>query len=237
VTVRFAEGVTHGFLALSRPGSALIAYGDLLQVAKGRDTIETRMLFQFKDGSLLDETVTYSQQRVFTMLTYHLIQQGPSFGRDLDARMDRATGKYRVATKDHKDGSEKVREGTLDLPLDVYNGMVMLIAKNLVKGASATVHFVAFTPDPRMIQLEYTPLGSSKVSPPELPGAMVKYRVKPLLGTRLTVMTAILGRTPPDNYAWIIHETVPAFVRFEGPLAMEGPVWRIETTAPRWPQK
>jgi hypothetical protein len=217
------------------PDSAVLSYGDLLQVAKGRDTVETRMLFKFKDGSLLDETVTYSEQRVFTMLTYHLIQQGPAFQRDLDARMERSTGNYRIATKEHKDGKEKVREGTLDFPPDVYNGMVMLIAKNLEKGASATVHLVAFTPDPRIIQLEYTPVRNAKVSPPELPGVMVTYRVKPILGTFLKVMTAILGRTPPDNYAWIIHETVPAFVRFEGPLSMDGPVWRIETTAPRWP--
>jgi hypothetical protein len=24
-------------------------------------------------------------------------------------------------------------------------------------------------------------------------------------------------------------------VRFEGPLSLDGPVWQIETTAPRWP--
>jgi hypothetical protein len=235
--VRYLEGVTHGFLALATPDSTLLSYGDQLQVMKGLDTVEARMLFKFKDGSLLDETVTYSERRVFTMLTYRLTQQGPAFKQDLDVRMDRSTGTYRVATKDHKDGKEKVREGTLDLPPDVYNGMVMLVAKNLEKGASATIHFVAFTPEPRIIQLEYTPIGSAKVAPPELPGTMIKYRVKPILGVLLKVMSAVLGRTPPDNYAWIIHETVPAFVRFEGPLSMDGPVWRIETTAPRWPAK
>ena len=52
----------------------------------------------------------------------------------------------------------------------------------------------------------------------------------------LKLMTTLMGRTPPDSHAWIIHETVPAFVRFEGPLSADGPVWRIETTAPRWPE-
>ena len=27
---------------------------------------------------------------------------------------------------------------------------------------------------------------------------------------------------------------VPAFVKFEGPLSMNGPAWRIELTSPRW---
>ena len=41
-------------------------------------------------------------------------------------------------------------DGTLDLPPDVYNDMVLTIAiaTNLAKGASETVHLVAFTPRP-----------------------------------------------------------------------------------------
>jgi hypothetical protein len=30
-------------------------------------------------------------------------------------------------------------------------------------------------------------------------------------------------------------DDVPAFVRFEGPLATMGPTWRIELASPRWP--
>lgn len=226
--------MTHGFLVLRGADSALLAEGDLLQEAKGRDTVETRILFKFKDGSLLDETVRYTQREVFTMQTYHLIQRGPAFKVDTEIRIERP-GKYRVTTKDHKGGREKVHDGTLELPNDVYNGMVMLIAKNLEKGENATVHFVAFTPEPRLIELEYTPVERRKVAPEELPGVMVQYRVKPKFGIFLKIMTAILGRTPPDLHAWIIHETVPAFVRFEGPLYLDGPIWRLETAAPRWP--
>ena len=54
-----------------------------------------------------------------------------------------------------KDGS--VLDGTLELPPDVYNGMVLTVAKNLPKGASETVHYVAFTPTPRLIQLALVP--------------------------------------------------------------------------------
>jgi len=79
-------------------------------------------------------------------------------------------------------------------------------------------------------------LPRSKVMPAELPGTMVEYRVKPKFGVFLKLMTTLMGRTPPDSHAWVIQETVPAFVRFEGPLSADGPVWRIETTAPRWPE-
>jgi hypothetical protein len=40
---------------------------------------------------------------------------------------------------------------------------------------------------------------------------------------------------PPDNHAWIVTADVPAFVKFEGPLYMNRPVWRIELTSPGGP--
>ncbi len=51
VAVRFTEGITHGFLALRTPDRALIAAGDLIQVAR-RGAVESRIVFRFKDGSL-----------------------------------------------------------------------------------------------------------------------------------------------------------------------------------------
>ena len=56
VPVRFAEGVSHGYLLLRRVDGTLIATGDLLQLNRGAD-IESRMIFRFVDGSIFDETV------------------------------------------------------------------------------------------------------------------------------------------------------------------------------------
>jgi len=147
VAVRFAEGVTHGFLLLRTVDGGLIASGDLLQVGRG-GKVESRMVFRFKDGSLLDETVEFTQQRVFAMQSYHLVQRGPAFAEDTEISLQRASGKYYVKTKSHKDGREEAIDGTLELPADVYNGMVLTVVKNLSRGASATVHMVAFTPSP-----------------------------------------------------------------------------------------
>ena len=58
VSVRFVEGVTHGFLVLRTVNGELIASGDLLQVQRDGQ-VQSRMVFRFKDGSAYDETVVF----------------------------------------------------------------------------------------------------------------------------------------------------------------------------------
>jgi len=234
VPVRFVEGAMHGFLVLRTVKGILIASGDLLQVGRGGE-IETRMVFRFKDGSVFDETVVFTQQRVFTMQSYRLVQRGPVFPEDTEISLQGASGKYYVKTKSHKDGREEAIDGTLDLPPDVYNGMVLTVAKNLPNGVSETVHLVAFTPKPILIDLELAPAGEHQVLVGELTKTAIHYVFKPQLGIAFKLFAALLGRVPPDYHAWIVTDEVPAFVRFEGPLYMTGPVWRIELTSPRWP--
>jgi hypothetical protein len=233
VPVRFVEGVTHGFLLLRTLDGKLIATGDLLQVGR-RGEVETRMVFRFNDGSMFDETVVFTQQHVFTMQSYRLAQRGPAFTEDTDISLERASGKYRVRIKAHKDGREDVLDGTLDLPPDVYNGMVLTVAKNLSKGASETVHIVAFTPTPRLIELEVAPSGEHKMLVGELTKTAIHYTFKPQLGSWLKLFATLLGRVPAEYHVWIATDEVPAFVRFEGPLNTTGPAWRIELTSPRW---
>src|SRR5207249_5807682 len=124
---------------------------------------ESRMVFRFKDGSVLDETVVFTQQRVLTMQSYHLVQRGPTFTEDIEISLEHATGKYRVKTKARKDGREEVLDGTLELPPDVYNGLVLTDVKNLPKGTSETLHHVAFTPTPRLIQPALPPPAAYKL--------------------------------------------------------------------------
>ncbi len=235
VAVRFVEGVTRGFLLLRTVDGGLIASGDLIQVARG-GKVESRMVFQFKDGSLFDQTVVFTQQRVFAMQSYHLVQRGPAFAEDTEISLRRASGKYSVKTKSHKDGREEVINGTLELPADVYNGIVITAVKNLPKGASATVHLVAFTPKPLLIELEIEQAGEHKMLVGELTKAATHYVLKPHPGPWLELFAKLLGRMPADNHVWIVTEGAPAFARFEGPLNPTGPVWRIELVSPRWPE-
>ena len=235
VAVRFVEGVLHGFLMLRTVNGVLLAHGDLFQVNRS-GKVESRMIFRFKDGSVFDEMVVFTQQRVFTMQSYRLVHRGPVFAEDTEISLERASGKYRVKTKARKDGQEKALDGTLDLPPDVYNGMVLTVVKNLAKGPNEIVHIVAFTPTPRLIKLELAPMGEHKVLVGELAKTASHYVLKPQLGTWLKLFATLLGRMPPDYHAWVLTDEVPAFVRFEGPLYTGGPIWRIEVTSPRWPE-
>ena len=78
VQVRHSEGIVHGFLALRAPDGALIANGDLIQLAQG-GRVTSRLVFRFKDGSLRDETSVYTQRGAFRLVSNHLVQKGPSF--------------------------------------------------------------------------------------------------------------------------------------------------------------
>jgi len=234
VPVRFVEGVAHGFLLLRAANGTLLATGDLLQVSRGAQ-LESRIVFRFKDGSLFDETVTYTQQRVFELQSYHLVQRGPAFSEDSEITIERASRKYRTSTRSRKDGRAEVLEGTLELPSDVYNGMVLTIAKNLAKGASETVHYLAFTPRPQLIELEVAPSGEHRMFVGELAKTAVHYTFKAKLGAWTEFFAKLLGRLPADYHVWIDTDEVPAFVRFDGPLTLTGQPWRIELTSPRWP--
>src|SRR5438034_686925 len=83
IPVRFVQGSMHGFLILHTANGPLLASGDLLQVDRGGE-IESRMVFRFKDGSVFDERVMFTQQRVFTMQIYRLVQRGPTFPKDTE---------------------------------------------------------------------------------------------------------------------------------------------------------
>jgi hypothetical protein len=235
IPVRFVEGISHGFLVLRTLNGELIAPGELVQTIRGSD-VDSRMVFHFKDGSMFDETVIFSQDGVFTMQNYHLVQRGPLFPEDTEVRLDRSSGKYRVTTKSHKSGKEEVLEGALDLPPDVYNGMVLTVAKNLLKDTRETVHFVAFMPKPMLIRLKLWPEGVHKVMVGDLEKTAIHYVFRAKLGSWLTYFAKLFGRTPPDYHAWILTDEVPAFVKFEGPLYTTGPVWRIELMSPSWPE-
>jgi hypothetical protein len=235
VPVRFVEGSAHGFLVLRSLSGDTLGQGELLQVP-GDGEIETRLVFRFKDGSLYDETVVFSQRKVFAMQRYRLVQRGPSFPTTLDASLDRTTGRYKVTYKKKNDNSPEIIEDTLDLPPDVYNGMQAQLLKNLPKGAFETVHFVAFTPEAKLIELKVSPAGEDSFLLGETKKKAHRYALKPQLGPVIGFFASLVGKDPPDFFYWLLDGEAPGFLAFEGPLYVEGPIWRIELMSPRWPR-
>lgn len=176
IEVRSVEGTAHGLLLVRSVSGDLVGHGDFLQAAHS-DRVESRLVLRFKDGSLHDETIAFSQQHVFTLLTYRLVQRGPSFPETLEAALDRKTGSYTVHST--RGGKEEASSGSIELPPDVYNGMVPMLLKNLVSAASATVHVVAFTPKPRLIQLEMVPAGHQQLVTGDTTRQAMRYTLKP----------------------------------------------------------
>ena len=235
VAVRFPEGVTHGFLLVRSLAGEIIGQGEMTQVAKEADLVESHLAFNFKDGSLHDEVVTFSQQRVFTMIRYRLAQRGPSFPDQIEVSIDRGTAEYKVRSKTGEDGKEKVLAGAFTMPKDVYNCIVVTMLLNLPKGASETVSFLAFTPKPEVIKLELNLMGEHTVRIGDLSHKAVRYAFKPDIGMIRELLGKATGKIPTQFHydCWILDDEVPSFVQFEGPLQLMGPIVLIELVSPR----
>jgi len=223
VTVRFTEGVTRGFPILRSVKGEKLAHGDLVQVARG-DRVESRLVFRFSDGSLHDETVVYSQQGVFKVLSYRLVQRGPSFPETLEATIDRETERYEVRYRGDEDSPEQVLRGRFTLPDDAYNGLLTTLLKNLEPGAVENVQIVAFTPRPRLVTIQLRAASEDPVLVGDVPMRATRFLMRPQLGLFASLLVADI----PDVKCWIVGGEAPAFLRFEGPLYFMGPVWRIE---------
>jgi hypothetical protein len=223
VAVRFTEGVGRGFPVLRDAKGEKIAHGDLVQVARG-DRVENRLTFRFRDGSFYDETVVFSQRDVFTLLSYRLVQRGPSFPETIDATVDRSSGRYTVRYKGDEDSPEEVVKGKFDMPADAYNGLLSTLMKNLPTGESATVQIIAFTPKPRLVKMLLMPASQDTVMMSETAVPTTRFLVKPQLGLFASLLVAEI----PDIKMWVSGGEAPAFLLFEGPLYFMGPIWRID---------
>jgi hypothetical protein len=235
VEVRFLEGVTHGYLLVRSVDGTVIGRGELTQRVQRGGLVTSRMIFRFKDGSVHDEEVTFSQQRVFMMLRYHLVQRGPSFPERINVWIDRGTAEYKDRSSTRKDGREEVLTGHFDLPSDVYNGMLVMVLKNIQKGANQTVSLLAFTPTPQVVTLQLLSMGEQTVLIADVPSKAMHYVFKPEIGVMRQFFGEASGRLPADFHydCWILTDEVPSFVQFQGPLQLMGPILRIEPVSPQ----
>jgi hypothetical protein len=234
INVTYREGMVHGFLALRSETGELLADGALLQTPRG-DQVTSRLVFHFRDGSLYDETTVFSQRGTFRLLKDHLVQKGPSFPTSLDASFEVAKGSVIVRWR-KKDKDEEVATVPVNLPVDVSNGLLFTLLKN-VRADSVRLgsHFLAFTPKPRVVRLEISAAGEDSFLLGEATLKATHFVVHPELGGIPGVIAPLVGKEPPDVHVWILFTDVPAFVKFEGSLYEGGPTWRIELTSPKWP--
>jgi hypothetical protein len=232
--VRYLEGVSHGFLVLRTQEGKPIADGDSIQIARG-DIVTSRMRFHFKDGSTYEETTKFSQRGTFKLLSDHIIQKGPAFKRPMEVTIDATSGQ--VTVRYTEDGQEVVLDERLELPPDIANGIVFTVLKNVPRSATkTTVSYVAVTPKPRLVNLEIVPQGQEAFSIGSYNHKAIHYDVKVKIGGVAGIVAPIIGKQPPDIQVWVLADDAPAFVRSDGPLFGEGPIWRMELAIPAiWP--
>ena len=198
VAVRFSEGVTHGFLLVRSLAGEILGQGELTQVVKEGDLVENQLVFRFKDGSLHDEKVAFSQQRVFTLITYRLVQRGPLFPDQLDVSTRPRHRGIHGSLTNGGGWKEEVLTGQVDLPKDVYNGMLITVSKNLQKGADEMVKVLAFTPKPQIIKVQLRAIDEHPVQIGEASSKATQYVFNPQIGMIREFFGKALGKLPAD---------------------------------------
>jgi hypothetical protein len=229
--VLHTEGLVHGFLVLRTLEGDVLADGDATQVARG-DRVTSRLVFRFKDGSVNEETVVFSQRQSFRFVSDHLLQKGPAFKRPMEVSIDGSTGQIMVRYTDD-DGKERTLTDRLTLPPNVANGMILTLLKNIRTDVpQTTVSMVAATPKPRLVKLLISPEGEESFSVGGSSYKATRYVVK--IAGVAGLLAPLVGKQPQDTHVWILGGKAPAFVKLEGPLYLGGPTWRIELTSPLW---
>ena len=227
VPVGHSEGLVHGFLAVRTLEGKRIADGEITQIADG-DSIRSHLVFHFTDGSLYEEEATFTQRGTFRLRTDHVVEKGPSFKRRLESLVDAASGRVKVRYTDD-DGKEKTIDQTMRLPEDLANGLLFTLLRHIDPAKpQTTVPELALTPKPRLVTLIITPRGEDSFTTGNTPHKATHYVVKVKIGGIAGWFAGLVGKQPPDMHVWILRGEVPAFIKFEGPMASDGPVWRVE---------
>ncbi len=233
VTVQYTEGVVHGFLVLSTLDGKALAEGDVTQFARS-DRVTSHTILRFKDGSINEETVVFSQRRTFRLISDHQVQKGPAFKQPMDVSVDGLTGQVTVNYTDDS-GKEKTVTERLKLPPNVSNGMVLYLLKNIRPDVPlTTLSMAAAAPKPRLVKLQISPEGEDSFSAGGSSHKATRYVVKVDIGGVAGVVAPLVGKQPQDTHVWILGGDAPSFVKSEGPLYNGGPIWRIELTSPVW---
>lgn len=233
VRVVQTQGDVHGLLLLKDENGKVIADGDQIYRAHG-STVFSRTIFTFRDGSVDDEETTFHQGSTLRLIRDHHIQKGPSFPKPIDLTID--VPKDEVSWTDLSKKDNQPNRKHMKLPADLANGMIPLVVENYPrKAAGVTVSYLAVDSKPRIVKLTIKPDGSDKVFVGPDPRQAERFDMHVEIGGVAGVVAPLVGKQPPDTKVWLLGNEVPLFVRLEGPLYPQGPVWTVLLTAPTWP--
>jgi hypothetical protein len=232
VRVVRVQGYFHGFIALKDTDDRILASGDVIQNPKGNRIVSV-MRLHFKDGSLYEESLTFSQRRTFQLLSYKQIEKGPAFKTPQTVTFD-ASGKLNVQYTDK--GKENTISDHLSLPPDLANGMVPMLLTEISSTNETTLSMLVCTPKPRLVKLKISASGQDSYSIAGAAGKATQFVVNIDIGGVTGAVAKVVGKQPPPTHIWVAAGDAPAFLKSEGPLYEDGPIWRIELASPTWPK-
>jgi hypothetical protein len=151
--------------------------------------------------------------------------------------VDTAKGEVTVHAQSD-DGKEEVKTEHMKLPADLANGLISTLIANLSSQPGETrLSMLVATPKPRLVKLAIRPEGEDSVTVVGTSRKSTNFLVKIEIGGIAGVVAPIVGKQPADTHVWILKGEVPTFLKSEGPLFQDGPIWRIELASPTWPEK
>jgi hypothetical protein len=234
VTVRHIRGYIHGFVVLKDLDNKILASGDVTQIPAG-NRLTTISTLHFKDGSLYQETSVFSQRRVFQLISYKEVEKGPAFKTQETLTLDTSTGNVSVEYTD-KDGKVKTIADRLSLPPDLANGIITTLLCDVDPKAETTLSMLVTTPKPRVVKLKISASEQDSFSIAGLVAKATHYIIKIDIGGVTGVAAKVVGKQPPPIHVWVAAGNGPVFLRSEGPLYEDGPIWRVELASPIWPK-
>jgi hypothetical protein len=210
----------------------VLASGELLQVTEGRH-LRSRLTFQFRDGSVDDETTIFRQDSVFHLLSDHHVQKGPSFPHPMDVTIDVAHGK--VTRKQNAKGKEKDEIDSISMPPDLSNGLILDIIKNFPRNSQAIkISMLVSAPKPRVVKLAIAPEKEDKFFVAGAPHKAQEYLIKIEIGGITGAIAPMIGKKPLDVHVWMAEGAPSTMIRTESQFFADGPLWRVELCGPSW---
>lgn len=230
VPARLKQGVGHIFLLILDEDGKTLAAGESLQTVKGY-TVTTRTTFNFRDGSLDDETTVFEQRVNLRLITDDHVQRGPAFPHPLEIRIEAVQARVTI----HDLESNKTVTNNMKIPFDLANGIITQVLQNIAQDAAETkVSYVLPASKPRLATLVISPAGEDTYTLGSERRTARKLEMKVELGGVAGLIAPIIGKEPRPTTAWMAGGRVPMFIRIRTQFFEGGPLWTIQQTAPAW---
>jgi hypothetical protein len=222
-----------GFVTIRSTDGKQIGYGSVSQFVQG-DRITERTTYHFRDGSLDDETVVFSEKNTFALIADRHVQRGPLFSHPLDLTIN-ASGDATNRTNDAS-GKPKLETSHIDLPAGTaVIGMMSTVMANLDPATQLKIPGLVPTQKPRLVHFAVAPegRGTFRVSGSRQTASI--FRIKTELGGIAGVVAPIIDKQPDDTLVWVLEGDAPLTIRAIGQLSEGGPVMDIQMAGATFP--